>query len=184
MAKKQPLKGCVVAFAGNFYGRNQTTLLNQAERLGAHTSKSITPGTTHLVTTQTECSKRSSKVKQAQEQGVFIINISWLDESESLGAKQKEADYALSKPSASSGSTPSSSSSAPPPAPTKRAASDSPAPEAKKTKLEQASEKAPALGKSQLAKDTSIQVPIDEGVQSHYSVYVGDDGIIWDATLK
>lgn len=177
MAKKQPLKGCVVAFAGNFYGRNQTTLLTQAERLGAHTSKSITLGTTHLVTTQTECDKLSSKVKQAQEQGVFILNIAWFDESEAEGAKQTEADYVLLNSS-------SSSTPAPPPPPSKRAASDSPAPDAKKTKLDQASEKAPVLGKSQLAKDTSIRIPIDEGVQGRYVVYVGDDGIIWDATLK
>lgn len=183
MAKKQPLKGCVVAFCGSFYGHSQTSLLNDAARLGAHTAKSVTKNVTHLVTTKTECAKQSSKVIQARDQGVFIVSLDWVLESEQAASKQPESKFALG-PASTSASTASSSSA--PDASKKRAASESPAPDAKKSKLDQAHEKAPPMGKSQLAKDSSsVRVPLDEGCSlSGYSVHVSDDGVIWDATLK
>lgn len=190
--KKQPipLKGCVVTFCGNFYGRNQTALLAYAASLGAHTAKSVTRNVTHLVATQTECDKLSSKVKQAQDQGVYIVSIDWMDESETAGSKQPESNYALLNtnpgpiiPAAPASSTPSANdhlSNA-----TKRQSTpfDSLAPLSKKYKLGEVNEKARPLGESQLAKDSS-RIQLDEGLGAPYSVYFDADGVIWDATLK
>ncbi|KAK3686150.1 poly-ribose polymerase-like protein [Podospora appendiculata] len=42
-----------------------------------------------------------------------------------------------------------------------------------------------ALGEGQVAKDKSIQVPLDEGCPYYTSkVYIGDDGVIYDASLN
>lgn len=185
-----PLKGCVVAFCGNFYGRNQTALLDDAARLGAHTAKSVTKNVTHLVATQTECDKFSSKVKQAQDQGASIVSIDWMDESERAGSKQPESHYALINtnpglaiPVAPASSTPNSSDDVSNAKKRPATASDSSARDAKKYKLDEVNEKARPLGKSQLAKGSS-RVPLDEGLGAPYSVYVCADGVIWDATLK
>lgn len=180
MAKKQPLKGCIVTFSGNFYNITQTALLDQAARLGAQTARSVTKAVTHLVTTQTECDKLSSKVRQAQDHGAFIVSIDWVTESEETGSKQPEANFGLTSSPGPTSNGPDLSK--------KRHASDSPAPDAKKSKLDQleASEKALPLGKSQVAKDASaLRVPLDEGCPlGTYSVYLDDDGVIWDCTLK
>lgn len=191
----------MIAFCGNFYGRNQTSLLDDAVRLGAHTAKSVTKTVTHLIATQTECDKLSSKITQAQSQNVFIVNINWLDESDAAGKKKPEADYALTPPwssgaAAAASPSPMATAVATPPSTDdnkkintivdlskKRPASDDQAPDTKKFKLD--NEKAPPVGKSQLTKDTSLRVPVDDGIlSSDWAVYIGDDGVIWDATLK
>lgn len=195
MAKKQPLKGCTVAFCGNFHGRTQAALLSDAARLGANTSKTLAKNVTHLVATQNEVVKLSSKVQQAQAQATSIVSIDWMHDSEDAGAKQPESNYtfvALIIPTASSSSNVvvvdgdgDDDDDLPSPKNLKRPAPSTLAPDAnaKKSKLDEVSEKARPLGSAQLAKGSS-RIPLDDGLTSPKSVYVGPDGVIWDATLK
>lgn len=193
MAKKQPLNGCTVAFCGNFHGRTQAALLSDAARLGANTSKTLAKNVTHLVATQNEVVKLSSKVQQAQAQATSIVSIDWLHDSDDAGAKQPESNYAfvaLVNPTASSSSNvvvddDDDDDDVPSPKNLKRPAPGTLAPDAnaKKSKLDEVSEKARPLGSAQLAKGSS-RIPLDDGLTSPKSVYVGPDGVIWDATLK
>lgn len=192
MAKKQPLNGCTVAFCGNFHGRTQAALLSDAARLGANTSKTLAKNVTHLVATQNEVVKLSSKVQQAQAQATSIVSIDWMDDSEDAGAKQPESNYAfvaLINPAASSFPNvvvvDDDDDDLPSPKNLKRPAPGTLAPDAnaKKSKLDEVSEKARPLGSAQLAKGSS-RIPLDDGLTSPKSVYVGPDGVIWDATLK
>lgn len=177
-----PLAGCCIAASGFFRsGQSQASILAHAEQLGATTSKSISGNVTHLITNQRDCDKISTKVIQAIERGIFLVELEWMYASESHGVKQPEADFALtaSDYKATSVSDPAS------PDPKKRQASHSPAPESKKLKLSDAEGKAPAIGKSQIAKDWAVQIPVDEGCPlTGYGVHVDDDSIIWDASLN
>lgn len=178
-----PLQGCCIAFSGIFPSRRtQASLFDLAERLGATTSKVMTDTVTHLVTTQTDCDKPAVKVSQANDLGIPLVGLQWLLEAEEIGAKQPEADYILTARdyrAASSTDPPVNSQ-------TKRAVSpDTSAPDPKKKKLELVEGKVPAIGEAQIAKDWSVKVPVDEGCSLQgYGVYVDDDSIIYDATLK
>lgn len=190
-----PLEGCCIAFSGTFPSRTQASLIGFARHLGAETSKSVAAGVvTHLVTTQAECDKESSKVVQASVCGAFIVSLEWMIQSASDGVKQQESEYALTgtsssatpaldprnKPSRKRQASDTASSDL-----NKFTASDSSAPEPKKTKLLTSDSDALAIGKSQIAKDWSIQIPVDEGCTlAGYGVHVDDDSIIWDASLK
>lgn len=178
--QEQPLKGCVIAFCGNFRAQNESSLANLAECLGARTVMSINKNLTHLVTTQTECNNASKKVIAAQRLGSFVVNLDWFLQSEEAGSKQPESNYALDLPLPAPGAA---APGAPDVSSKKRPASDSLEPEAKKSKLEDV--KTQALGSAQVAKNpSSVVIPLDEGVQAPWAVFVDDDGVIWDATLK
>lgn len=181
-ASSLPLAGCCVAASGVFgSGRSQTSVLALAEQLGATTSKSVSSEVTHLITTQRDCDKIPTKVIQAIERGVFLVDLDWVLVSESSGVKQVEADFALTATDyrATSVSDPAVSDTK------KRLASHSPPPDSKKAKLSNVEAKAPAVGKSQIAKDWAVQIPIDEGCPlTGYGVHVDDDSIIWDASLN
>lgn len=180
-----PLFGTCIAASGTFPGSNQTIVLADAEALGATISKSIRPGVTHLITSQADCQKASTKVIQANKQGIHLVSLDWLLESKENGAKQPEANFTLTAadykavPTASVDSGATSSH--------KRQISESPEPEPepKKTKLLSSTAEAPAIGKSQIAKDWAVQIPLDDGCPLiNYGVYVDDDSVIWDAALK
>lgn len=184
----EPLRGCCVALSGAFPGHTHASLLESAFELGAATSKSVSGSVTHLVTTQADCDKLSSKVQQAKDRGIFIVSMDWMFDSQH-GVKQDESKYSLVDTSSTPSHDPSTAPTLDPassvPAPKKRQVSHSPAPEPKKSKLEASSANAPAIGKSQIAKDWAVQVPIDEGCTlAGYGVHVGADSVIWDATLK
>ncbi|KAJ4389019.1 hypothetical protein N0V93_006481 [Gnomoniopsis smithogilvyi] len=177
-----PLADCCIAASGTFRsGRSQASVLTLAERLGATTSKSVSSEVTHLITSQKDCDKISSKVIQASDRGIYLVDIDWLLVSESTGTKQPEADFSLTAgnhkavPVADHATT----------GPKKRQASHSPPPDSKKPKLVDATGKEPTIGKSQIAKDWAVQIPIDEGCPlTGYGVHVDDDSIIWDASLN
>lgn len=175
------LAGCCVAFSGNFgSGHTQASLLEDAASLGAQTAKSVSKDVTHLVTTQADCDKPSTKVLQAQDRGLFIVSLAWMLQADEFGFKQPEADFALTARDdrATSAVDPATDVSK------KRQASDSPAPETKKPKLGP-NAKIPALGHQQKAKDWAVQVPLDEECYLvGYGVHVDDDRVIWDASLK
>lgn len=181
-----PLDGCCIAFSGNFPGRTQASLFACAAALGAETRKAMTGEVTHLVTTQADLNKPSIKVGQAKDRGIFMVGLDWLLVSEQNSVKEQEFKHDLTSnnsnnSNASNTLDPSSGASGP----KKRQASDPNAPEPKKSKLEASSGKTPVIGKSQVAKDWSVKVPVDEGCTLvGYGVHVDDDSVIWDATLK
>lgn len=55
------LKGCTVALSGTFKGHRQTDLTSLIAANGAVHSKAVTAQTTHLVTTETDVAKPSTK---------------------------------------------------------------------------------------------------------------------------
>lgn len=177
----QLLVGCCVAASGTFPGRSQNAVLMLAERLGATTSKSVAAEVTHLVTSQKDCDKISSKVIQASDRGIYLVDLAWLLATEMTDKRQSEADFILTV--ANYKAVPATDSAAADPK--KRQASHSPSPEPKKAKLAATIDKAPAIGKSQIAKDWAVQIPIDEGCPlTGYGVHVDDASIIWDASLN
>lgn len=192
-----PLEGCRVAISGSFPGHTQASLLEHATRLGAETAKSIGPLVTHLIASQSDYNKTSTKVNLATESGAFIVSLEWMFMSEEDGVKKSESEFALdaiatatacvnATTTANSNDSQVSSTVPPPVKPlNKRQVSSDAAPEPKKTKLEEYNGKAPTIGKSQVARDWAVQVPIDEGCTlAGYGVHVDDDSLIWDAALK
>jgi poly [ADP-ribose] polymerase len=75
-----PLEGCSIALSGTFPGQTQSALENDfINALGATLSKTVTSSTTHLVTTDVDFVKPSTKVKQAQSHGLHIVSLAWLE---------------------------------------------------------------------------------------------------------
>lgn len=178
-----PLTGCCVAASGTFgSGRSQATIVAQAERLGAATSKSVSSEVTHLITSQRDCDRISSKVIQARDRGIYLVDVDWLLVSESTGIKQPEAGFTLI---ATDYRAIAAADLAVTDDPKKRQPSHSPPPASKKPRLADAAGKEPTIGKSQIAKDWAVQIPIDEGCPlTGYGVHVDEDSIIWDASLN
>lgn len=174
------LSGCCCAVSGTFPGQSQASVFAYAQELGATTSKTISAHVTHLITSQKDCDKPSTKVNQANDLGISLVSLDWIVESELCGTKQPEKDFALT--AADYKAVPAAAAV---PNNNKRQASLSPGPEPKKTKLGAVSGKTQAIGKSQIAKDWAVQVPLDDGCSlSGYGVHVSDDSVIWDAALK
>lgn len=182
-----PLQGCCIAVSGTFPGRrSQASLFEVAERLGATTSKVVRATVTHLVTTQTDCDKPAVKVSQANDLGIPLVSLDWLLQAESTGVKQSDADFLLTSVDyrGVSPTVPPANSQNKRPASVNTSGT---APAPKKTKLELAEDKGTAIGKSQIAKDWSVKIPVDVCSNLHlqgYGVYVDDDSMIYDATLK
>ncbi|OJD28964.1 poly polymerase 2 adp-ribosyltransferase 2 [Diplodia corticola] len=190
-----PLDGCCVVFSGTFPGHSQSALLDQAARLGAATAKSVTKDATHLVTTQADFDKLSSKVKEALNRDIFLVSLEWLLDSEQSNAKADETQYTFrnvtpspnpaSAPSASQGTAAQKAKDS-----KKRQAS----PDADATSADQHDSKKkkglekeviPNFGEGQIAKSRDIVIPLDE--ECHlvgYGVHVDPDGVIWDASLN
>ncbi|CAN8096184.1 unnamed protein product [Discula destructiva] len=189
------LSACCVAVSGKYPNRTHASILADAEAVGATVSKSITANVSHLITSRKDCDQGSTKVTQANELGIFIVSLDWLLDCKTCGTKQPETDYVLTSAHTKADATvepelnasladtavePSDAAAS-----TKRQASDSLCPEPKKSKLADLTDKAPAIGKSQIAKNWAVKVPLDEGCPlSGYGVHVDDDSVIWDASLN
>lgn len=186
-----PLEGCCVVFSGTFPGQSQSALLDHAARLGAKTAKSVTKDATHLVTTQADVDKSSSKVKDAQSRDIFLVNLDWMLDSEQSNAKADETQYTFGN--ATSNAAPASDAAASQTKDSKKrqASSDDNAssadqPDTKKKKAVTEKEKpAPNFGEGQIAKSKNIAIPVDEECHlGGYGVHVDPDGVIWDAALN
>lgn len=212
-----PLDGCTIAFSGSFPGLSQSALQGQATQLGAATSSSITKNTTHLVTTPGDFAKPSTKVAGAQNNGIHIVSLQWLQDCQQNNARESEQTYAFGA-AAVNGSSAAPAAPAAPQATTtngstsrvksarangskKRQASPTPDPPAaddkdedeagpekkKKKTLTEISESPTKrnFGEGQIAKSRDIRIPVDEHCPLQgYGVYIGDDGVIWDASLN
>lgn len=105
-AAKLPLDGCLIALSGTFPNHSQSEVeSNLITTLGATLSKTVTKTTTHLVTTDTDFNKGTGKVKQAQDNGIPIVKISWLEDCLVNSDRLDEKDHALDAAAAQSWGT-------------------------------------------------------------------------------
>ncbi|KAK0099598.1 hypothetical protein ONS96_008098 [Cadophora gregata f. sp. sojae] len=204
-AASPPLQGCIIALSGAFPGRTQPSVDNELiTPLGGTLAKSITADTTHLVTTEGDFAKPSTKVTQAKSKDVLIVNMTWLEDCLAENARMDETKYFFGGSAASPSAAPPSTNSqtngkAKGKAAKKRAASvvdddddeeeDKPQPK-KPTKPAGAiaangTSSQAAEGQTNVATLSSLKIPVDEvcGL-THYQVYIDDDKVIYDASLN
>ena len=94
-----PLQGCTIALGGTFPGHSASTLeQNFITALGASLVKTVNNSTTHLVVTNTEFAKPSTKVKQAQSHGVHIVKLAWLEDCLDQSTRLSEDAYSFDAP--------------------------------------------------------------------------------------
>ena len=93
-AASPPLQACIIALSGTFPGRTQpSTEKDLITPLGGTLAKSITADTTHLVTTEGDYAKPSTKVAQAKSKKIHIVNMTWLEDCLDQNARMDEAKY-------------------------------------------------------------------------------------------
>ncbi|OCL14247.1 PARP-domain-containing protein [Glonium stellatum] len=181
-----PLISCRIALSGTFPGTSHVAIQDQITSLGASVAKSITDDTTHLVTTQRDYDKPSTKVEVAQKNNLHIVSLEWIENCLSTASKVPEKVYLFTS---SPAGVPSQSN-----APSKRNASpDSSADENTKSKPKKhkttndskAKGKSAQAADSQLVKLSDVKIPLDEGCPlTTYQVYIDDNGVIYDASLN
>ncbi|AEO55796.1 hypothetical protein MYCTH_2132970 [Thermothelomyces thermophilus ATCC 42464] len=108
-AAKPALDGCILALSGTFPGATHAAIKAKAESLGATVAISVTDNVTHLVTTDNDYNKPSSKVAKAQSLGTHIISLDWLLACETNNTREPEKDYTIGKPTAGSSAQPDAS---------------------------------------------------------------------------
>ncbi|KAI1076768.1 PARP-domain-containing protein [Whalleya microplaca] len=202
-----PLNGCIIALSGTFPGRTQATIERDFMTLqGASLAKSVTASTTHLVATEVDYHKPSTKVKAAQSYNVPIVTFQWLEDSHNQMTRMDENAYSLD--SSQSQEASQSQASQPQASRTngtrKRSAAQTPAAngdvddnnsqsqpkkksKASKDKLQKQEAKDAKIADGQIAKSFDVRIPVDEGAGDHfpnYEVYIDDSGVIHDASLN
>ncbi|KAH7131867.1 poly polymerase catalytic domain-containing protein [Dendryphion nanum] len=191
------LDGLSIAISGTFPGTTQAAVQSSITSLGASVAKSVTADTHFLVSTQADVDKSSIKVKSAQKNGIPIVTIDWLNDSASSNTKEDPNDYLLSSGGAAPApaSAPASAANAPAPARSSKAngkkrAASPPAslkPDRKQQKKTEPNDKdtdEPKFGEGSYAKSNMV-IPLDEGCAlPTHQVYIGDDGIVYDASLN
>ncbi|CAK7245989.1 MAG: hypothetical protein STHCBS139747_007610 [Sporothrix thermara] len=90
-----PLDGCKVALCGTFKGMPQAMLKQYIDQLGGTALSGVTPDATHLIVTPENYKKPTAKVKTAQAQGIFIVGMPWLIDSQVSKARQAEGPYLM-----------------------------------------------------------------------------------------
>ncbi|KAK3350410.1 PARP-domain-containing protein [Neurospora tetraspora] len=194
---KLPLEDCRIAFSGPFVG-GQDQHKRTAESLGANTTvTAIVQGVTHVIYSDKNANKISTKVRQAHGMNIPVVSIEWLLKTKEKNVRQPEKDYALDLSSLDAASDASvadadtaSQTNGDDTRGTKRKRSPSPSQDGvkadgeedtlKKSKLKSTK----AVGEGQVLKDKTMQIPIDEGAPYGYNVHVDSDGVIYDASLN
>ncbi|KAF3060975.1 Poly [ADP-ribose] polymerase 2 [Daldinia childiae] len=91
-----PLEGYSIAISGTIPGHTQAAIERDfINVLGASLAKSVTATTTHLISTDSDYSKPSIKVKAAQSLGVPIVTFQWLEDSLNQTARMAESSYGI-----------------------------------------------------------------------------------------
>ncbi|KAF2964285.1 hypothetical protein GQX73_g9298 [Xylaria multiplex] len=189
-----PFTGFSIAISGSIPNRTQASIeTDYIAPLGGVLAKSVSASTTHLVTTETDYQKPSTKVKSAQANGIPIVTFEWLEKCLSQNLHLKEDTYGFT-----SQSQPQVDGTAKPRNSRKRQASqaaendngDSQRPQPKKGKADDGGkpkEREPKIAEGQIAKSFDVKIPVDEGAHRellNYEVYIDDDGVIYDASLN
>lgn len=184
-----PLDGCKVALCGNFPKLSQSKLKQHIEQLGGKALNGVTADATHLIVTAENYKKPTVKVKTAEAQGIFVVDVEWLLASVAADKRLPEGKFSMgaappttAAAAAVTVSPPPSTAALPPPGANskrKRGASIGTVP---------ASAGAPSKHQKVAKGDvkaSKIAVPVDEACTiSNATVYVDDDGVVWDASLN
>lgn len=192
-AQASPLDGYSIATSGRFPGTTQGALQGRITDLGGSVASKVTSDTNVLIVTEKDFEAKSTKVAAAIANGISIVTLDWLDETESSNVKADETQYLLDPPkttvalpaapiskAATNGKKRAASGSGSP-APSQDAAQS----KKRKTLEDRAKDTAIKVGDGQNARSKKIHVPVDEYYpNSHYEVYIDDDGLIWDASLN
>ncbi|CAK7274673.1 hypothetical protein SEPCBS119000_006292 [Sporothrix epigloea] len=184
-----PLEGCKVVLCGSFPKLSQATLKQHIDHLGGKVLNSVTADATHLIVTAENYKKPTAKVKAAQAQAIFVVDVEWLLASVKANQRQAEGQFLMN--AAPTTAAPAAATAAPPPP-----AAALPAPGVGSTKrkrgADNASAAAPARAPAKRQKTAKtdgkgggVIIPVDEAcTMSNVTVYVGDDGVVWDASLN
>ncbi|PVH96833.1 PARP-domain-containing protein [Periconia macrospinosa] len=184
-----PLTGNTLSISGTFPGQTQTAVQNTIASLGGGFAKSVTADTNILVSTAADVAKNSKKVQDAISNGIPIVSIEWLNDTVTNNKAEDTDSYLLvgatatSQPAANGNGTAkgkkraaSSAGASASTVPPKAAKLD---PAASAPKLE------PKVGEGSVAKSRDVNIPVDEYCPLQSSrVYVGEDGVIYDALLN
>ena len=100
---KPPLDGCIIALSGSFKDDNnrfiaQSKLREMAEGAGATVANVVGDDTTHLVATEIDYNKPSTKVLKAKGLGIHVVGLDWLKQSAQENTRKPEKDFALAIP--------------------------------------------------------------------------------------
>ncbi|KAI0184130.1 poly polymerase catalytic domain-containing protein [Xylaria flabelliformis] len=193
-----PFTGLSIAISGSIPNRTQASVeADFIAPLGGVLAKAVSASTTHLVTSEADYHKPSSKVKSAQANDIPIVTFQWLEDCLSQNTRLDEATYSLASQSQAQ-----VNGSAQPNGSRKRAASqvpqsgndDNEPPQPKKKgkvkkeePKEEPKEREPKIAEGQIAKSLDVRIPVDEGAQRelmNYEVYIDDTGVIYDASLN
>ncbi|KAJ5306865.1 hypothetical protein PENANT_c003G07507 [Penicillium antarcticum] len=175
-------KKLVIAVSGTFPKLRQADLKSMIEDNGATFSTSVTDEVTHLVTTDKDVEKQTTKCTQASAiANCHIVSLSWLTESAEAKKPLPEKQYVLgqAQPTPQPDTEKNGSGTDKKAETKKRAVKDEPTEEPNKK-----------LKDIQKASSKSLNVPVDEGFDDRSdgfmqpTVYIDDAGLIWDATLN
>ncbi|KAJ0423742.1 poly polymerase catalytic domain-containing protein [Aspergillus carlsbadensis] len=177
----------VIAVSGTFPGYKQADLRKIVESHGATFSSTVAADCTHLVTTQKEVEKNSTKFQQACGiQKCEIVTLNWLLDSDQAKKPASEKSYHFGTHNPENKSQ---TDAAPAKAEKKRSAKDALDADDDETnkKLKNGVEDAQRVTSEKVGK---LKVDIDEGYYpngvgwSDPAVYIDKSGLIWDATLN
>ncbi|KAI0841052.1 PARP-domain-containing protein [Hypoxylon sp. FL0890] len=188
---RPPLYDCVIDISGIIHGHTHRSIGHDyITALGGMYNRSLAPRGphTHLVTTQSDYDRNSTKVKYAKQAKVHIVTFQWLQDSLKNMRRMPESDYPLDAIKFN----PVGSISQ------KRRAIQEPMNNnndhnRKRLRISttdtqnQEAESTKSLN-SQIARSRDIRVPLDNGADVEkykgYEVYIDDDGVIYDASLN
>lgn len=183
-ATASPLQDCKIALSGSFPGLPQATIKGQISQLGGTFSGSVTAATTHLLATQADFDKPSTKTKDAKDQGIHVLSLQWLQDCLSSNSRVPEQPHLLGISPPTNGSQvvqpePSAKRPASPFAP------DTSSDTVSANKRAKTNGASAGTDQSNSATSTDARIPLDEGCPLlGYAVYVDDVGTIWDASLN
>ncbi|KAF9310666.1 Poly [ADP-ribose] polymerase 2 [Podila horticola] len=99
--KRVPLFSlCGVAISGTYKTHTQGDISALITTNGGVVTPSVTKATTHLITTDKELEKNTTKVQKALEMGIFLVTLDWVIDSISKKKRQNEDLYKVSDGSA------------------------------------------------------------------------------------
>jgi len=189
-----PLSGCQIAVSGTFPGMTQAAVKSLIQDLGAAPVGAVGPATSHLITTQADFDKASTKVVAAEKHGAHAVGLGWLQACLSTNSRVQEAPHVFDTSSTPDSTTKSTTRSS-----VKREASppqtdgpdDDDEPKPKRAKANGKAKKKAVTAEQEGSEaatepqSSEIKVPVDECCPLlSYGVYIDADGAIWDASLN
>ncbi|KAG0033677.1 hypothetical protein BGZ81_007675 [Podila clonocystis] len=190
--KRAPLfTDCSVAISGTYKTHTQGDISALITTNGGAVTPSVTKATTHLITTDKEFEKNTTKVQKAVVMGIFLVTLDWVIDSISKKKRQSEDSYSVTDDSATV-----AVATAAPVTPADTPGSSTPDSTSVKRKADDeldgtVEKKIKDLNKKVAAKTTKVspsaikRPPVDRSctLSADYEVYV-DSVVAWNARLN